>query len=233
MPAAPRSDHLESVTSGRLNWLRAAVLGANDGIVSTAAIVLGFAGATGDRTTILVAGIVGLLAGAMSMSVGEYVSVSTQRASEQAMLALKRRELSERPQKELAELAQIYKSKGLSAELSFQVATELTVHDALGAHAEARLGLDPDELTNPWHAAGASFLAFVAGASIPLFAVLLGAGTTGVFVAVMLAMALTGYVSAVLGRSSIRGALMRNVGGGIIAMAITYGLGILVGGAIL
>lgn len=233
MPAAPRSDQLESVTSGRLNWLRAAVLGANDGIVSTAAIVLGFAGATSDRTTILVAGIVGLLAGAMSMSVGEYVSVSTQRASEQAMLALERRELKERPQKELAELAQIYKKKGLSAELSFQVATELTAHDALGAHAEARLGLDPEELTNPWHAAFASFLAFVAGASIPLIAVVLGSGTVGVGVAVMLAMALTGYVSAVLGRSSIQGALLRNVGGGIIAMAITYGLGTLVGGAIL
>ena len=156
-PIGPHDDepHAESMSS-RLNWLRAAVLGANDGIVSTAGLVVGVAGATTDRTAILVAGIAGLFAGAMSMAAGEYVSVSTQRDSEQALLAKERRELAEEPDEELAELAGIYVDKGLSEDLAREVAVQLTAHDALGAHAEAELGIDPDDLTNPWHAAWAS-----------------------------------------------------------------------------
>ncbi|AZI57161.1 VIT family protein [Nakamurella antarctica] len=223
----------DNFSSSRLNWLRASVLGANDGIVSTAALVLGFAGATSDRSALLLAGIVGLLAGAMSMGVGEYVSVATQRASEQAMLALERRELAEWPEQELEELTQIYQAKGLSAELASRVAVELTAKDAFRAHAEAELGLDPDELTNPWHAAFASFLSFVTGAMIPLLAVLLGANAAMIAVSVGVAMALTGWFSSVLGRTALAPALLRNVGGGALAMVITYGLGSLAGSLIM
>ena len=157
LEVGPHDDepHDESLAA-RLNWLRAGVLGANDGIVSTAGLVVGVAGATTDRRAILVAGVAGLVAGAMSMAAGEYVSVSTQRDSEQALLAKERRELREEPEEELAELAGLYVQKGLAEDLALQVAEQLTEHDALGAHAEAELGIDPDDLTNPWHAALAS-----------------------------------------------------------------------------
>ena len=173
-PIGPHDDepHGESMST-RLNWLRAAVLGANDGIVSTAGLVVGVAGATTDRTAILVAGVAGLFAGAMSMAAGEYVSVSTQRDSEQALLAKERRELAEEPDEELAELAGIYVGKGLSEDLAREVAVQLTAHDALGAHAEAELGIDPDDLTNPWHAAWASMASFTLGALLPLLTIIL------------------------------------------------------------
>ena len=128
----------------RLNWLRAGVLGANDGIVSVAGLVVGVAGATSDNQAILIAGLAGLVSGALSMAAGEYVSVSTQRDSEQALLAKERRELEEEPEEELAELAQLYVDKGLSEHLAREVAVELTEHDALRAHAEIELGIDPD-----------------------------------------------------------------------------------------
>ncbi len=139
----------EQGLNDRLNWLRAGVLGANDGIVSTAGIVLGVAGATSERTAILVAGIAGLAAGAMSMAAGEYVSVSTQRDSEEALLAEERRELREDPDDELAELAGLYVDKGLDPDLALQVARQLTANDALAAHAEVELGIDPEDLTSP------------------------------------------------------------------------------------
>lgn len=217
----------------RLNWLRAGVLGANDGIVSIAGLVIGVAGATTDRTTILTAGVAGLFAGALSMAVGEYVSVSTQRDTERAMLALEQRELAETPKQELEELTELYEEKGLSRPLAEQVARELTDHDALAAHAEAELGLDPDELTNPWHAALASFVAFMVGALLPLIAILLpspGLRVPITFVAVLGALALTGAVSAGLGQSPRGGAVWRNMAGGAAAMAITYGVGVAVGG---
>lgn len=157
----------------RLNWLRAAVLGANDGIVSTTGLVVGVAGATGDRSALLTAGLAGLLAGSMSMAAGEYVSVSTRRDSEKAALAVERRDLRERPEAELAELAQLLERRGLSREVALEAAVQLTERDALKAHARVELGIDPDELTNPWHAAWASFLAFTAGALLPLLAVVL------------------------------------------------------------
>ena len=144
--------HTQGIGS-RLNWLRAGVLGANDGIVSTAGLVIGVAAATTDRALVLTAGLAGLAAGAMSMGVGEYVSVSTQRDSERALIAKEIRELHEEPDAELAELAGIYRGKGLSPSLAQQVAVELTAHDALGAHAEVELGIDPENFTNPWHAA--------------------------------------------------------------------------------
>lgn len=222
----------DEALSGRLNWLRAGVLGANDGIVSVAGIVAGVAGATTGRTSIAVAGIAGLVAGALSMATGEYVSVSTQRDSERAMLRKERRELHELPEEELEELTQIYQSKGLRRELATQVARELTEHDALAAHAEAELGIDPEDLTNPWEAAGASFLSFTVGALIPLIAILLPPPHLRVpvcFVAVGIALVITGAVSARLGQAPARPAVIRNVLGGLLAMAITYGVGTLVG----
>ena len=223
--------HDESFAS-RLNWLRAAVLGANDGIVSTAGIVVGVAGATADRSQIVVAGVAGLVAGAMSMAAGEYVSVSTQRDSERALLSKERRELREMPEEELAELAEIYAGKGLEPDLALEVARQLTAHDALGAHAEAELGIDPDELTNPWHAAWASMLSFTLGALLPLLTVLLvpaGARLAVTVGAVLVALALTGWASATLGRSPAGRAVARNVAGGLLAMAVTYGIGSAVG----
>jgi VIT1/CCC1 family predicted Fe2+/Mn2+ transporter len=232
-PVGPHEDepHQEGFNS-RLNWLRAGVLGANDGIVSTAGIVMGAAGATNGRTTILIAGVAGLVAGALSMAAGEYVSVSTQRDSEEALLEKERRELEEDPSDELAELAGLYVDKGLSEDLALEVARQLTEHDALGAHAEAELGIDPDDLTNPWHAAWASMLAFTLGALLPLLTItLVPAGfrewvTVGV---VTLALALTGYISARLGRGPRRRAIVRNIAGGLFAMAATYAVGAALG----
>ncbi len=220
---------------GRLNWLRAGVLGANDGIVSTAGLVVGVAGATTGRSAILIAGVAGLVAGAMSMAVGEYVSVSTQRDSERALLDKERRELRETPDEELAELTDLYVDRGLSPGLARQVAVELTEHDALAAHAEVELGLDPDELTNPWHAALASFLAFTVGALLPLLAISLPGPTWRVevtFVAVLLALAGTGWLSARLGQAPPGRAVARVVLGGALAMAVTFGIGNLVGVAV-
>ncbi|HET8560251.1 MAG TPA: VIT family protein [Marmoricola sp.] len=216
----------------RLNWLRAGVLGANDGIVSVAGLVMGVAGATSDSHAILIAGIAGLVAGALSMAAGEYVSVSTQRDTEQALLHKERRELREDPEAELAELAGLYRQKGLSEELAQKVAEELTAHDALAAHAEVELGIDPDDLTNPWHAAWASMVAFTVGALLPLLTITLvpqGARIWATVGAVVLALAVTGWVSAGLGQADRSRALLRNVGGGVLAMAITYGIGALFG----
>ncbi len=218
--------------AGRLNWLRAGVLGANDGIVSTAGLVIGVAAATTDRGAVLTAGLAGLAAGAMSMAVGEYVSVSTQRDSERALIQKEIRELREEPEAELAELAGIYQGKGLSPELAHRVAVELTAHDALGAHAEAELGIDPDNLTNPWHAALASMVAFTVGALLPLLAIVLPALSWRVpvtVVAVVLALMGTGLLSARLGEADARRATVRVVAGGVLAMIVTYGIGALVG----
>lgn len=224
--------HTDSSAS-RLNWLRAGVLGANDGIVSTAGLVVGVAGATTDRATILTAGIAGLVAGALSMATGEYVSVSTQRDTERALLEKERRELEEMPEEELAELVAIYEAKGLSPDLAQQVAAQLTEKDAFAAHVDAELGIDPDNLTNPWHAAYASAIAFTVGALLPLLAIEFAPPSVRVpvtFVAVILALALTGWISARLGSAGLLKALRRNVLGGALAMAVTYGIGVLVGG---
>jgi len=223
--------HQQGVAT-RLNWLRAGVLGANDGIVSVAGLVVGVAGATTDRTTLFTAGIAGLVAGALSMAAGEYVSVSTQRDTQQALLAQERRELEEMPEEELAELAQLYVSKGLSPALAIEVAQELTAHDGLRAHADAELGIDPNEVASPWQAAWTSAAAFTLGALIPLLAVLLtpaGVRVPACFVAVLAALALTGVLSAHLGGAGRRRAATRTIIGGAAAMAVTYGIGTLVG----
>ncbi|GEB60944.1 VIT1/CCC1 transporter family protein [Streptomyces gardneri] len=216
----------------RLNWLRAAVLGANDGVVSTAGLVVGVAGATESRAALLTAGLSGLLAGSMSMAAGEYVSVSTQRDSEEAALAQEKRELREDPEAELAELTALLAARGLSADVAREAAEQLTERDALRAHARVELGIDPDDLTNPWHAAGASFLAFTVGALLPLLAIVLPPTSVRLWVtvgSVLAALALTGWWSARLGSAPAGRAILRNVGGGALAMAVTYAAGSLLG----
>ncbi|MGY5126277.1 VIT1/CCC1 transporter family protein [Streptomyces nigrescens] len=228
-------DHDEAHGGGlgsRLNWLRAAVLGANDGIVSTAGLVVGVAGATDERGTLLTAGLAGLLAGSLSMAAGEYVSVSTQRDSEKAALAQEKRELATEPQAELIELTEMLEGKGLDVQLAREVAEQLTEHDALRAHAEVELGIDPDELTNPWHAAGASFLAFTAGALLPLLAMVLPPAADRLWItvgAVVVALGLCGWGSARLGFAPVGRAMVRNVGGGVVAMGVTYAAGSVLG----
>jgi VIT1/CCC1 family predicted Fe2+/Mn2+ transporter len=222
-------------TGARLNWLRAGVLGGNDGVVSTASLVLGVAGATTSVPQIVTAGFAGMFAGAMSMATGEYVSVSSQRDAEKALLDQERRELRDMPQFELRELAEIYEGKGLSPELAREVAEQLTAKDALAAHAEAELKIDPDGLTSPWQAAFASFVAFTVGSLLPLLAFMMPTGDYRVSITVavaVLALALTGSVSARLGQAPRLPAIARNVAGGIIAMAATYGIGHLVGAAL-
>ena len=221
--------------AGRLNALRAAVLGANDGIVSTAGIVIGVAAAGAARGEIFTAGLAGLTAGAMSMAVGEYVSVSTQRDTEKALLDKERTELATMPVEEMAELAGLYEKKGLSRELAREVAEQLHAHDALAAHAEVELNIDPEELTNPWQAAFASMVAFTVGALIPLLAILLapeGTRTVVTVVAVIIALLLTGWVSAKLGDAPRLRAMLRVAGGGALAMAVTYLIGLLFGTAV-
>jgi VIT1/CCC1 family predicted Fe2+/Mn2+ transporter len=193
---------------------------------------MGVAGATTDRQAILVAGLAGVVAGALSMAAGEYVSVSSQKDTEQALLAKERRELDEEPDEELAELAGIYRDKGLSEETARQVAVELTAHDALAAHAEAELGIDAYERTSPSHAAIASMAAFTVGALLPLLTITLlpgGARVWGTVVSVVLALALTGYSSARFTNAIVSRAVVRTIGGGVLAMGVTYAVGSLVG----
>lgn len=212
----PTHDEAHGGTLGaRLNWLRAAVLGANDGIVSTAGLVVGVAGATSERAALLTAGLAGLLAGSMSMAAGEYVSVSTQRDSEMAALAVEKRELREQPEAELEELTDLLEERGLSRDVAREAAEQLTERDALRAHARVELGIDPDDLTNPWHAAWASFLAFTAGALLPLLAIVLppsGWRVPVTVVSVVAALVLTGWSSARLGAAAAGRAVVRNVG---------------------
>lgn len=218
--------------AAKLNWLRAGVLGANDGIVSTAGLVMGVAGATSDSGAILIAGVAGLVAGSISMAGGEYTSVSAQKDSEKAALAKERQELLDQPELELRELAWFYEQKGLSLELATKVAEELTAKDALKAHAEAELGIDSEQHASPTQAALASFVAFAGGSLLPLVAV------SGPWVevripvtvgAVILSLAITGFVGAKIGGAKSGRAIIRNVVVSLLTMGITYGIGGLVG----
>ena len=230
---APTHDepHSEGLAQ-RLNWLRAGVLGANDGIVSVAAVVVGVAGATQDLAPITLAGVAAGVGGAISMALGEYVSVSSQRDTERALIEKETRELAEMPDEELGELAELYEAKGLSAETARKVAEELTAHDALRAHLDIELGIDPDELTSPWQAAMSSAIAFTLGALLPFLAILLPPAEWRVpttFIAVLIALGLTGTISATLGGAGKRRAVVRLVVGGALALAVTWALGLLLG----
>ncbi|HQY98712.1 MAG TPA: VIT family protein [Propionicimonas sp.] len=217
--------------SARLNWLRAGVLGANDGIVSTAGLVFGVAGATTDSLALLIAGLAGLVAGSLSMAGGEYVSVSSQKDTETAALDDQTRRLSKDPAGELQRLADHYAASGLSPLLARQVAEELTTHAPLDAHAQVFLGLDANERVSPWAAARASMLSFSIGAAIPLVAIVTTPTAVRLpltVVAVLAALTLTGVVSARLGGARPWRAVARNVVVGTLAMGLTYFVGWLV-----
>lgn len=212
----------------KLNWLRAAVLGANDGVVSIAGLVLGVAGATNSQIIIFTAGVAGIIAGAISMAVGEYVSVSSSRDTEKVLLDKERYELKYFPEQEMEELALIYEQKGLTKKTAEQVAKELTANDPIAAHFDAELRIDPENLTNPWHAAFASALAFLAGAIIPLVAIIIPPASYRIsfaFAAVVIALIITGTLSAKVSGANIKRAVIRVVTGGILAMVVTYGIG--------
>jgi vacuolar iron transporter family protein len=216
----------------RLNWLRAGVLGANDGIVSVAAIMVGVAGATSNVAPILTAGLAGLVGGAVSMALGEYVSVSSQRDSERAAIATERAELAESPADELRELADYYEAKGISSETAMEVARELTKRDALSAHLAAEFNIDQTDIASPWHAALASAVAFTIGAALPFASMTLVPDPYRVpvtFVAVLVALAITGSVAATIGGSPKLRATLRVTIGGALALAATYGIGTLLG----
>lgn len=226
--------HRDGIHS-RLNWLRAGVLGANDGIVSIAALVVGVAAATSDLGPIVIAGFAGIIAGSLSMALGEYVSVSSQRDSEAALIELERQELLDQPEIELQELADMYQAKGLSARTAQIVAKELTDHDAIGAHVEAELGIKQGSLTNPWHAAISSALAFLAGSILPMLAIVLPPADWRIpltFVASLIALAITGALGAYLGRSKVLKPTIRVTVGGTVALGITWLIGSLLGGGI-
>jgi VIT1/CCC1 family predicted Fe2+/Mn2+ transporter len=218
--------------SHRSNWLRAAVLGANDGIVSTASLVLGVAASGASSTAILTAGIAGLVAGALSMAAGEYVSVSSQRDAEQADIRLEEHELAIDPSGELRELTAIYERRGLPNELAAEVARTLSQRGALAAHIRDELGLDEQRRARPLQAAWASALSFSVGAALPLAAAAAAPASVrgGVIVTVtLLALAVLGDLGARLGGAPRVRATIRVVVWGAIAMAVTAGIGALVG----
>ena len=221
-----------NITSSKLNSLRAGVLGANDGIVSVSSVIVGVAGATSEIRAILTAGVAALVAGALSMAVGEYVSVSSQRDSERALLAKEKFELENMPEQELEELTRIYQNKGMSRATAELVASELTAHDAFAAHVDAELNIDPTNLTNPTHAAFASGVSFILGAIIPVLAILIAPTKYKViatFASVLIALIVTGTLSAYIGGANKWVATLRVVLGGILAMIITFGIGKLFG----
>lgn len=233
---APKDQHfLEphgAGIAGKLNWLRAGVLGANDGIVSVAAVVVGVAAATPAVPAILTAGVAALVGGAISMALGEYVSVSSQSDSQKALIVKERQELKDDPEAELKELAGLYEAKGLSPETAHQVAVERTEHDALAAHLEVELQISEDEIASPWHAAFASALAFILGAVLPLVAILLPPEPLRIpitFTAVLVALAITGMVGAKIGGSPLLRPTLRVVIGGALALIVTFGIGLLLG----
>ncbi|HUW37149.1 MAG TPA: VIT family protein [Rhodocyclaceae bacterium] len=224
--------HIERHRTHRIGWLRAAVLGANDGIVSTASLVLGVAAAGADSKSILVAGVAGLVAGAMSMAAGEYVSVSSQADTESADLDRERRELASDPVHEQAEMAAIYVGRGLDAQLASQVATQLMAHDALGAHARDELGISETLTARPVQAALASAATFTIGAVLPLLVVLLVPASMlmwAVSGGSLLFLALLGSLSGRAGGAPVLIAAWRVTFWGSLAMALTAGVGALFG----
>ncbi len=224
--------HKEKHRTGRIGWLRAAVLGANDGIVSTASLVVGVAAAEAARSDIVVAGVAGLVAGAMSMAAGEYVSVSSQADTENADLDRERKELAADSESELAELTAIYVGRGLDASLARQVAEQLMAHDALGAHARDELGISETMVARPVQAALASAATFAVGAALPLAATVLSPErliAVTVSVTSLGFLALLGGVSARAGGAPVGRAVARVTFWGALAMAATAGIGAMFG----
>jgi len=231
----PIRQHPEVHRIGRLTWLRAAVLGANDGIVSTASLLLGVAAAAATTSEVLTAGVAGLVAGAMSMAAGEYVSVSSQSDSQQAELARERAELASDPDLEHEELARIYMGRGVEAGLAREVAAQLMAKDALGSHALEELGISDLAAARPLQAAFASASTFTAGASIPLLVAVLAPEqflSAGVATASLVSLAALGAIAAHIGGAPVAVATLRVAFWGALAMALTAGIGALVGAAL-
>ncbi len=223
------------INNSTLNQLRAAVLGANDGIVSTASVVMGVAGATDNRAAIITAGLAALVAGALSMAVGEYVSVSSQSDAEKSYIEKERQELVANPEGELDELTQHYIDEGVSPTTARKVAEELTAKDAMRAHLRAEFNLDEADISSPTQAAIASLLSFTIGGLVPFLAVILSPHSMRIWVtvaAVIVALFVTGYLSASVGGASRVRAMVRVLLGGLIAMAVTYLIGHLFGAAV-
>ncbi|MCS6711455.1 VIT family protein [Brachybacterium sp. EF45031] len=226
------AEHSREEHSQRINQLRAGVLGANDGIVSVAGMVIGVAAATPTLSAIAVAGTAALTAGALSMAMGEFVSVSTQKDTETAMLQRTRRDLAERPEKALEDLTVALEETGVPRDLARQAAERMTAHDGLDAHARVRLGMDEDTIASPMHAAIASLVAFTIGGLLPLLAALLVPGgwrILATMLAVVVGLALTGLISARLGQAAAGRATVRTIIGGLLAMGVTYAIGSLLG----
>jgi VIT1/CCC1 family predicted Fe2+/Mn2+ transporter len=227
-----RSRHIERHQVGRLGWLRAAVLGANDGIVSTASLIVGVAAASASTQAVLIAGVAALVAGAMSMAAGEYVSVSAQSDSEAADLARERKELAEETESEQDELTRIYIGRGLEAELARKVALQLMAHDALGAHARDELGISELTTAKPLQAAMASAVSFATGAALPLLVVMLSPISTLIPATVgasLVCLVVLGVVSARTGGARPMRAAFRVLTWGALAMAVTAAVGRLFG----
>ncbi len=223
-----RRHHKEHHATGRVGWLRAAVLGANDGIVSTAALIVGVAAAGTAKETILLSGVAGLVAGAMSMAAGEYVSVHSQADAEKADLATERRELREEPEAELRELEKIYVTRGLKLELARQVAEQLTAHDALAAHARDELGITDEQAPRPLQAALSSSASFTAGALIPLIVVALSPPAVllpVVAAATLVLLAILGSLAARVGGAPMGKAALRVTFWGVLALGVTAAIG--------
>lgn len=227
-----KSPHDEKHRSHRAQWLRAAVLGVNDGIVSTSSLMLGVLAASHDTGAILTAGIAGLVAGALSMAAGEYVSVSSQGDSEKADIAIEKKSITENPDEELNELAWIYEQRGLDKQLALTVAKQLHAHDPVASHARDELGIEYQAMAKPIQAAVASAVAFSIGASVPIIAALVSSGAIVITVVSLVALALSGAAGSVIGGGSRLRASARVFIGGGIAMAITYFIGMAVGGSI-
>lgn len=220
----------------RLNWLRAGVLGANDGIVSTAAVVVGVASATAGALPVLLAGSAALVGGAISMALGEYVSVSSQRDTEHALIEKERGELATDPDAEFIELVGLFETRGLSRETATLAASELTEKDALAAHLAVELNIDQDDVVSPWHAALASAVAFILGALLPMATILFLPHPERIiwtFAATIFALAITGYVAAWIGGARRWRAVLRTVIGGALALGATFLVGSLFGATVL
>ena len=231
-PTDPPVKHPEVHLTHRVGWLRAAVLGANDGLLSTASLIVGVAAAEASRSSVLVAGVAGLMAGAMSMAAGEYVSVSSQSDTERADLERERIELATDGEHEHAELATIYVGRGLDQDLADQVATQLMEKDALGAHARDELGISEALSARPVQAARASAATFAAGAAMPLLVVLLVPLTSVVWAvsgSTMIFLVILGSLSAYAGGAPLLRSIVRVTFWGALAMALTAGVGALVG----
>ncbi len=231
-PSLPSPHPTEHHRSQRSNWLRAAVLGVDDGLVSTSSLMIGVLAAHASYSTILTTGIAGLVAGALSMAAGEYVSVSSQRDAERTDIDIERRALQNNPKGELAELAAIYQQRGLSKDLSLEVARQLQARDAVGAHARDELGITVATHPNPLQAAIASAIAFAGGSFVPILATLLsktGENAFVIVVATLIALAISGAIGASIGGGNRFVAGCRVLLGGGIAMAVTALIGHLIG----